>query len=108
MFKLLKMLKNCRNSSNKQEFSKETREIRTDTRKQVGTGIGIGAQIQGKLAKIYTRKQVGTGIGIEARKCDKFKEIWQKSVPGSKYYCLKHCRNSSMLFLWVCRNRNPA
>ena len=23
----------------------------------------------------------------------KFKEIWQKSVPGSKYYCLKHCRN---------------
>ena len=25
----------------------------------------------------------------------RFKEIWQKSVSGSKYYCLKHCRNSS-------------
>ena len=68
-------------------------KIRTHTRKQV------------ILLKTLSKQLNAISMGLSKQKSSPI-DSYKKFIPGSKYYCLKHCRNSTMLFQWVCRNRN--
>ena len=58
------------------------------------------------LLKTLSKQRNVISMGLSKQKSSPIDSYKKQHIPGSKHYCLKHCRNSSMLFQWVCRNRN--
>ena len=67
----------------------------THTRKQV------------LLLKTLSKQPNAISMGLSKQKFSPIDSYKKQHIPGNKYYCLKHCQNSAMLFQWVCQNRNP-
>ena len=57
------------------------------------------------LLKTLAKQRNAISMGFVKQKSSPIDSYKKQHIPGSKYYCLKHCRNSTMLFQWVCETR---
>ena len=58
------------------------------------------------LLKTLAKQRNAISMGLAKQKFSIQTRRNLEHISGSKYYCLKHWRNSAMLFQWVWRNKN--